>query len=100
MFSYFVDHKPEPLLKLLIFPPFDYTLFYNFVRFALNTKPLTLTTMHIPPASRSSTTRLPESSNTTIDYNLCKTYKSVKERALYSKRGDADLSHYIARFPC
>ena len=87
MFSYFSTNKSEPLLKLLIFPPFGYTLFYNFVRFALDTKLLTLTTIHTPPASRSSTTRLPESSNTTINYNLCKTYKSVKERVLYFKRG-------------
>ena len=100
MFSYFFDHKPEPLLKLLICPSFDDTLFYNFVRFALDTKLLTLTTIHTPPASRSSTTKLPESSNTTVNYNLCKTYKSVKERVLPSKRGDTNLSHYIAKFPC
>ena len=100
MFSYFFDHNPEPLLKLLICPPFDDTLFCNFVRFALDTKLLTLTAIHTPPASRSSTTILSESSNTTINYNLCKTYKSVKERVLHSKRGDANLSHYIAKFPC
>ena len=85
MLSYVSGYKSEPLLTLLIFPPFDYTLFYNFVRFALDIKLLTLTTTHTPPASRSSTTRLPESSNTTINYSLCEIYKSVKERVLIPK---------------